>query len=464
MARREKPRPFQTIPSSHMQTNLPPKQGSFVDRSHGQYAPLQSSQSFDQTHRQVQNWSSMATVQAFDNPPRRAQSFQHAQAFGQNFQSQTPAISSQHSQHPLDTLRPSASGSKMSSQAMPLMGEAHPAAALCRWPLFWGLLATLLLGACCGALAMVQLKGDPGGSLRSQVLAKALMLHPDQPDSPGGQRSTAANASWVPTSPPRFDCSAVPAAWQQVWPPAKKAFCCERPGSTCPALATAAATTAAPVRTTPRSFNCRVGYAHWQRDWTPEKKRWCCSHLHVACALPAAAALARPADDAYDCVAGLSTWEQTWPPDKQRWCCSKHGRGCAATTTSRPAAFDCNVDGATPLRHWLEDRRIWCCQHHGVACLASSPASKAGARLAPTTTPKQVEPAKTLAPSGGDKGCEESCRLNGISATCTQRIRYSVKHQFEGDPGACEQAHELLMKQCPVCSRCSRSSLSSLGC
>lgn len=51
--------------------------------------------------------------------------------------------------------------------------------------------------------------------------------------------------------------------------------------------------------------------------------------------------------------------------------------------------------------------------------------------------------------------CDASCELEGVVATCSQRIEYATQHETHNEVSPCEAAHVVVMSQCPSCAFCS---------
>ncbi|CAK0838375.1 unnamed protein product, partial [Prorocentrum cordatum] len=95
--------------------------------------------------------------------------------------------------------------------------------------------------------------------------------------------------------------------------------------------------------------------------------------------------------------------------------------------TATPAAassgkYDCHGAGPSDDKSlWPEDdQKAWCCEHHLVACF----------------------------------GCGVKCVVEGVSATCAERVAWSKDNQFSDRQDACSVAHDQVSEDCPVCSGC----------
>lgn len=78
------------------------------------------------------------------------------------------------------------------------------------------------------------------------------------------------------------------------------------------------------------------------------------------------------------------------------------------------------------------------CPPQAVGCGVLDPPTTTG----PTTTIPQGDP------------CNAVCNFGELPATCNARVKWSLEHVFDGKPHPCSQAHDLVLRQCDVCSLC----------
>lgn len=242
-----------------------------------------------------------------------------------------------------------------------------------------------------------------------------------------------------------YHCTAEPGVPQDHWSSPKRAWCClfRRVGCS-------------------NFFQCHSGLGKFQKFWSREKQAWCCEQEQLGC-LPNtsksfATAAARkmpvqeeislppsPAPDTstganrstFDCLDGLWDW-QRWPAAKQQWCCTHKLRWCpkkvkksfvgggssAASNAgggSSAAKFDCH---SRDQKTWSEKQKTWCCQEEQLGC------------------PDE---------------CSVSCRSNGRSATCAERVAWIRKNKFGGQKKdeACRSAYDVMSGECEkVCDVC----------
>jgi len=122
----------------------------------------------------------------------------------------------------------------------------------------------------------------------------------------------------------------------------------------------------------------------------------------------------------YDCSEDLWYWKTKWSDEKKDWCCSHELSFCPTfVSTTTPAPFDCEAGSDST---WPDDKREWCCRHAQVGC--------------------SIE-------------CRAICVVDGVTASCADRVLWAKTHQFSGEETACPHAHRLVLQQCvDVCSNC----------
>ncbi|CAE8600644.1 unnamed protein product [Polarella glacialis] len=127
----------------------------------------------------------------------------------------------------------------------------------------------------------------------------------------------------------------------------------------------------------------------------------------------------------FDCKVVPADWEAVWPVEKMAYCCKNFSVGCVT--------FHCDVDSDDWGEDWSQLKKDWCCRVKQVGCMPAT----AGA------TP--VEDA-----------CHSSCKAEGVTATCRDRISFAAKHAFAGQEHACGQAYSQVQVECgSACQACS---------
>jgi len=130
--------------------------------------------------------------------------------------------------------------------------------------------------------------------------------------------------------------------------------------------------------------------------------------------------------------------------------CALADTGClelpaAASTTAAPVApvvtahqlFDC--EGGTEDQ-WAADKASWCCKHKKLGC----------------PTAQTMENARLPG-----RACDSSCFYLGHTATCRERMVYSIAHNYGGRDEECGIAYSVMVSHCPVCASCPQE---DLGC
>mmetsp|Transcript_70954 Transcript_70954/g.164029 ORF Transcript_70954/g.164029 Transcript_70954/m.164029 type:complete len:385 (+) Transcript_70954:51-1205(+) len=279
------------------------------------------------------------------------------------------------------------------------------------------------------------------------------------------------------STPYPIDCKAGLRNWKVGWSEQKKAYCCQHEQVACPER----------TGTVPFII-CQVGLENWEVKWSSWKKSWCCQRSGVNC--PTTSTVPQ-----YECRAGLPSG-QAWAPAKRAWCCKHKGIACTTTTvattapttlvatttvatTARvfttvlttlpptvtfpstvrmtpapvvtthaaltiPVYFDCQVGLSNWQTGWTHAKKAWCCQHENYGCEQPAAAALGTPAVAPSL-----------------EACNALCEYQGVSATCRDRIAWSVKHRFRITANACEKAHRLVLGECSVCARCD---VEAVGC
>lgn len=170
-------------------------------------------------------------------------------------------------------------------------------------------------------------------------------------------------------------------------------------------------------------YNCDLAGAAWKFAWSLTQKAWCCRYKGKGC----------PPDNGYDCEENQGSWE-TWDVDKKYFCCGYDMEGCAGVVSeSTPAGKDCQFELEGWESKWSPAKKLYCCKTHEFHCEA---------------VPEQPQT------------CGAVCSTDdGVTATCQERIDYLVTHPkpdgIQGEPGACQQAHGRVSKDCDACASCS---------
>jgi len=161
------------------------------------------------------------------------------------------------------------------------------------------------------------------------------------------------------------------------------------------------------------SYNCQAS-AEWEAQWPMAQRKWCCQAHQLGCL-------------AFNCEV-VGNWEQAWSDLKKEWCgVTSHG----LATSSEP--FDCEANYLAWMKSWSQDKKDWCCDNKRQGCLM-------------TTTPAV----------GLVGPCEVSCHLDGVTATCYDRILYAVRNNYAGQQDACGLAFNRVRGECEMCDQCSK--------
>jgi len=173
-------------------------------------------------------------------------------------------------------------------------------------------------------------------------------------------------------------------------------------------------------------YDCSIGLTAWTLIWSLTQKAWCCRYKNQGC----------PPDDNYDCQEGLNSMD-IWPQGKQDFCCGYDGEGCMELQ-SKPAGHDCTYELEEWETAWSPMKKKLCCEKHNFRCDA--------------------------VPEIPDM-CTKACHFGGVDATCQERIDWLTGHPkpqgLKGELKACERAHEMVVRDCDVCSPCD---LAAAGC
>jgi len=144
----------------------------------------------------------------------------------------------------------------------------------------------------------------------------------------------------------------------------------------------------------------------------------------------------------YDCYVEYYDWEHLWTPEWKKWCCEQHRKGCprvethTETTTLAPTTTTAEPTTTT--------------------------AGPAATTAEPTTT--TAEPT-TSTTTEARSTCLDDCTFDGKTYTCKERMRWALTHLVENSRFKCYAAHDLVVKQCPLCSGCAiQRGLKGTGC
>jgi hypothetical protein len=95
-----------------------------------------------------------------------------------------------------------------------------------------------------------------------------------------------------------------------------------------------------------------------------------------------------------------------------------------AAGTGNGRNFDCNNGLDNWVTAWEQPKKDWCCAHENKGC----------------KPPEQ--------------GCSTDCTYMKKTASCKFRIQWGATHRFLNQPGACQQAYNMVLGQCPFCHSC----------
>lgn len=109
----------------------------------------------------------------------------------------------------------------------------------------------------------------------------------------------------------------------------------------------------------------------------------------------------------YDCDAEFSIWRQAWTLEWKKWCCENEGKGCPSTSTQTTSTKTLTTTTATR-----------------------------------TTT------------MSDPRACDRPCAVDGVEATCKERIFWSSRHETQQKANPCEDARKLVQAQCSFCGWC----------
>merc|ERR1712176_478222 len=54
----------------------------------------------------------------------------------------------------------------------------------------------------------------------------------------------------------------------------------------------------------------------------------------------------------------------------------------------------------------------------------------------------------------GERACAETCTFGGVTASCSDRIKFESTHGISTDPAPCGASREVVAEYCPICSKC----------
>lgn len=162
---------------------------------------------------------------------------------------------------------------------------------------------------------------------------------------------------------------------------------------------------------------------HWGRapslPWLPWASSPSTTGAPARSAVTPSAVVDSMSAEPYDCADQYRDWESMWTDTKMAWCCRHEQKGCTKATTSAAAS--------PPQTRSHETSR-----------------STAGALRQPTST-----------------ACMASCTFDAQTATCGQRVQFAAEYVFFAEARPCREAHDLVLKECSVCSDCM---LDATGC
>jgi len=313
---------------------------------------------------------------------------------------------------------------------------------------------------------------SPSASSRTIVVTSATTIHSTQTSThrptvinvtSTSSISTTSTAKTTPTTTltEPFDCmNGSPERWSSN----QTAWCCEQHPTSCDSTTLTAAAT---PTTTIGGYNCS---GDSDQAWSDATRRWCCKvHGHgctecdVACLVQGFSATCRARiewleahslkeednactrahhivlEECQTCLGCLAIDtcsaianetsphrckegdQATWSAAKRTWCCKSHDLGCPLTTststTTTPKPYDCK-HGAS--EDWRVEKQAWCCKHESAGCTS----------------------------------CDKPCLVEGLTATCRDRIQWLEGHDLKSKEDACSQSHTTVLRQCPVCSSC----------
>lgn len=190
---------------------------------------------------------------------------------------------------------------------------------------------------------------------------------------PGDQREGGGVPATTELMELSFDCTAEAHALSQK----VQMWCCAQSHLHCMTTTT---------KTTTGLFNCRLGEQHM---WPPSKKAWCCQHQRLGCQgkaacnatcsvngedLTCAARIQRAAAHPYLQDSNACARAYTAVLEECRVCafCASADTGCSqprTSTSSQPyACQDLSAGLAGGHAGWSPAKAAWCCKYEGMGC------------------------------------------------------------------------------------------------
>jgi len=87
-------------------------------------------------------------------------------------------------------------------------------------------------------------------------------------------------------------------------------------------------------------------------------------------------------------------------------------------------SYDCSEDYERWASVWPAAKKDWCCANKNLGCKPPL------------------------------RGCETECNYKRQTATCAERIRWGASHEYLHQPNACQQAYNMVLRQCSFCNVC----------
>jgi hypothetical protein len=217
----------------------------------------------------------------------------------------------------------------------------------------------------------------------------------------------------------------------------------------------------------------------------------------------------------YDCNAEYAFWEVAWSPDWKEWCCNEVGRGCPESTTAEPVVTEQSEQAPQDAEQSQDsaaaqeeeeqesiaeakpvpDEAPTESEADEPAPEAEKPAPETeepaleAEKTAPETeepapdaeqpAPEAEEPAHAEAqdtegvePEGVEPllpeepqdtttslwwdPCEEGCELDGLYASCRDRMTWSADVEVKDEEDPQQAAFDLVSSQCGNCGQCQK--------
>lgn len=255
---------------------------------------------------------------------------------------------------------------------------------------------------------------------------------PRQPEPTTTGRSESPSSTSIPapvsTTKVTYDCSGH-GGQEETWSAEKQAWCCKNELRGCTTCDTVCF-----VKNQVASCRSRIEWLKQHGGAEHNQGSWSCDKAHKTVLDECAACSRCDLDDAcpvrngssperlsYHCDPGNANEIEAWPQPKRQWCCKHHHRGCPTTsTTTTTKAYDCSVGVQEWQTQWSKAKRTWCCKESRIGCTS----------------------------------CDQDCALQGISATCRERIGWLQGHDFADLENACTSARTVVLDQCKRCADC----------